>query len=103
MAILLVLLLLQIAAGAFVAGLDAGMGYNTWPLMDGQWIPRGLDIIVPFWKNLFENALTVQFNHRLLAYAIVLYAAWLLWRQNLHLPPKLRVLIDYLSETLAPR
>ena len=80
-AILLMLLLVQIAAGAFVAGLDAGMGYNTWPLMDGQWIPRGLDIIAPFWKNLFENALTVQFNHRLLAYLIVVYAAWLLWRQ----------------------
>ncbi len=79
--LLLVLLITQIASGAFVAGLDAGMGYNTWPLMDGAVIPRGLDAIQPFWKNLFENALTVQFNHRLLAYLIVGYCGWLLWRQ----------------------
>jgi cytochrome c oxidase assembly protein subunit 15 len=80
--ILLVLLLLQIAAGAFVAGLDAGMGYNTWPLMDGALIPSGLDVMNPFWKNLFENALTVQFNHRMIAYAITAFVAFLLWRQR---------------------
>jgi len=79
--LLLVLLELQIVAGAFVAGLDAGMGYNTWPLMDGALIPRGLDVIDPFWKNLFENALTVQFNHRMLAYGLVAFVGWLLWRQ----------------------
>lgn len=80
--LLLGLILLQIVAGAFVAGLDAGMGYNTWPLMDGALIPAGLDVIDPFWKNLFENALTVQFIHRMIAYAVVLYVGWLLWRQS---------------------
>lgn len=80
--ILLLLILLQIVAGAFVAGLDAGLAHNTWPLMDGALIPRGLDTIDPFWRNLFENALTVQFIHRMIAYAIVLYAGWLLWRQS---------------------
>ncbi|HEY0918433.1 COX15/CtaA family protein [Devosia sp.] len=80
--VLLALLLVQIAAGGFVAGLDAGMGYNTWPLMDGALIPAGLDVMTPFWRNLFENALTVQFNHRLLAYAIVAYAAILWWRRR---------------------
>jgi cytochrome c oxidase assembly protein subunit 15 len=79
--LLLLLLEVQIVAGAFVAGLDAGMGYNTWPLMDGALIPNGLDVIDPFWKNLFENALTVQFNHRMIAYGVVAYAGWLLWRQ----------------------
>ncbi len=79
--LLLVLLELQIVAGAFVAGLDAGMGYNTWPLMDGALVPQGLDVVQPFWKNFFENAMTVQFNHRMLAYAIVVFAGWLLWRQ----------------------
>ena len=63
-AILLPLILLQIVAGAFVAGLDAGMGYNSWPLMDGELIPQGLDVMNPLWKNLFENTLTVQFIHR---------------------------------------
>jgi len=79
--LLLVLLEVQIVAGAFVAGLDAGMGYNTWPLMDGTLIPHGLDVIEPFWKNLFENALTVQFNHRMIAYGVVAFVGWLLWRQ----------------------
>lgn len=68
--ILVPLLLLQIAAGGFVAGLDAGQGYNTWPLMDGALIPDGLGAMRPWWANLFENALTVQFDHRLLAYMI---------------------------------
>lgn len=80
--LLLGLVELQIVAGAFVAGLDAGMGYNTWPLMDGALIPKGLDVMQPGWKNLFENALTVQFNHRLLAYVVVAYVAFLVWRQR---------------------
>lgn len=64
---------LQIALGAFVAGLDAGQGYNTWPLMEGAFIPEGLGAISPWYLNLFENALTVQFDHRMLAYVI---AGW---------------------------
>ena len=80
-ALLLVLIILQIGAGAFVAGLDAGMGYNTWPLMDGAIIPDGLGIMQPGWRNLFENNLTVQFIHRGIAYLIVAYLGVLLWRQ----------------------
>jgi len=80
--ILLVGIILQIGAGAFVAGLDAGMGYQTWPLMDGSIIPKGLFIMDPAWRNLFENALTVQFIHRGIAYALVAYIFWLLWRRS---------------------
>ena len=69
------LVLLQVAAGGFVAGLDAGMGYNTWPLMDGNWIPEGLLIMEPAWRNFFENAMTVQFDHRMIAYVVAIYAA----------------------------
>jgi heme a synthase len=80
-AILLVaLILLQIAAGGFVAGLDAGQGYATWPKMDGQWIPSGLWIMEPGWKNIFENAMTVQFNHRVLAYILLLATIIHAWR-----------------------
>ncbi|MDB5506510.1 MAG: hypothetical protein JWR75_1148 [Devosia sp.] len=79
---LLVLILIQIVAGAFVAGIDAGMGYNTWPLMDGALVPQGLDAITPLWRNLFENALTVQFVHRMIAYVIVAYVGLLLWRKS---------------------
>ncbi len=81
--VLLCLVYLQIIAGAFVAGLDAGMGYNTWPLMDGSLVPSGLDAMDPWWKNIFENALTVQFLHRTIAYVIVLYAAVLwVWKRG---------------------
>jgi cytochrome c oxidase assembly protein subunit 15 len=69
------LVLLQIAAGGFVAGLDAGFGYNTWPLMDGAVVPKGLFAAEPWWRNMFENALTVQFNHRNLAYVIFILVA----------------------------
>jgi cytochrome c oxidase assembly protein subunit 15 len=77
----LALIILQIAAGAFVAGIDAGMGYNTWPLMDGALIPSGLGQLDPLWRNFFENGLTVQFIHRCIAYGIVLYLGVLLWLQ----------------------
>ena len=75
------LIFLQLLAGALVAGLDAGMGYNTWPLIDGTFIPEGLSAASPWYLNLFENGLAVQFNHRMLAYALVLatlaQAVWL--------------------------
>jgi cytochrome c oxidase assembly protein subunit 15 len=61
----------QVILGAFVAGIRGGMGYNTWPLMDGHLVPGGLLVMSPWYMNLFENALTVQFNHRMLAYGIV--------------------------------
>jgi cytochrome c oxidase assembly protein subunit 15 len=72
---ILLLIFMQIAAGGFVAGLDAGQGYNTWPLMDGNFLPSGLGAVDPLWRNFFENALTVQFDHRLLAYVILVLTA----------------------------
>jgi cytochrome c oxidase assembly protein subunit 15 len=68
------LIFLQIVAGAFVAGIDAGLVNNTWPLMDGRIIPSGLNAMAPWYINLFENALTVQFDHRMIAYLIVFWA-----------------------------
>ncbi len=60
----LLLLALQIVSGAFVAGLHAGLVYNSFPLMDGQLIPEGLLIIKPWYLNIFENITMVQFIHR---------------------------------------
>eukprot|EP00835_Amoeboradix_gromovi_P005124 NODE_453_length_8264_cov_0.316105.p2 type:complete len:349 gc:universal NODE_453_length_8264_cov_0.316105:908-1954(+) len=59
-----------VISGAFVAGLDAGLVYNTWPLMENSFIPSKDEILhlKPKWKNLFENQTTVQMDHRLLAY-----------------------------------
>lgn len=58
---------LTIVAGGFVAGLNAGLTYNTFPLMDGRFIPAGYAQLEPFFRNWFENAAAVQFDHRLLA------------------------------------
>jgi len=66
------LVFLQIFLGGLVAGLNAGMTFNTWPLMDGQIVPKGLLVMQPLWLNVFENAMTVQFQHRAVAYLLVM-------------------------------
>ena len=75
------LVYLQIMAGGLVAGLDAGFGYYTWPLINGAFVPNGLGEAQPWFLNLFENPLTVQFDHRMLGYTVVLatilQAGWL--------------------------
>lgn len=68
------LVLFQIYLGALVAGLDAGMAYNTWPLMDGNMVPGDMFVQQPWWINLFENPKTVQFVHRLGAYLVLAVA-----------------------------
>lgn len=67
-----VMVLGQIYLGALVAGGDAGRTFNTWPDIDGGFIPSAdrLFFLTPWWRNLFENTLTVQFDHRVLAYTI---------------------------------
>ena len=69
---LLGLVMLQIYLGALVAGLRAGLIYNTWPDIDGALIPDAARLFhdQPLWRNFFENTLTVQFNHRMTAYAL---------------------------------
>jgi cytochrome c oxidase assembly protein subunit 15 len=73
---LAILVLLQIYLGALVAGLDAGLVFNTWPQIDGAWIPSAerLWFESPAWRNLFENTLTVQFDHRMTAYVLWIVA-----------------------------
>jgi cytochrome c oxidase assembly protein subunit 15 len=76
-ALLLILTFVQLYLGALVAGLRAGLVYNTWPAIDGGFIPSAerLWFEAPWWRNLFENALTVQFEHRMTAYALFVLAA----------------------------
>ena len=61
------LIFVTMLSGGFVAGLKAGLAYNTFPLMAGQWIPNGILALEPWWRNLFDNIATVQFDHRVLA------------------------------------
>ncbi len=69
---LLVLTFVQLYLGALVAGLRAGKVYNTWPDIDGGFIPSAARLFFeqPWWRNLFDNTLTVQFEHRMTAYAL---------------------------------
>ncbi len=75
--VLLVCLVVQIMLGGFVAGLDAGLTYNTYPLMDGRWVPAGVWMLEPWWRNLFENVTMVQFLHRWVAMLVAGLAIWL--------------------------
>jgi cytochrome c oxidase assembly protein subunit 15 len=69
--VLIGLTLFQIYLGALVAGLDAGLIHNTWPLMDGGLVPANLFAESPAWLNFFENHTTVQFTHRMVAYLLL--------------------------------
>lgn len=70
--ILLILVFVQMASGALVAGLDAGRTYTDWPLINGELIPR--NYIEPSLgiRSLFEGVLTAQFNHRIIAYFLLI-------------------------------
>ena len=70
---------LQMLLGALVAGLHAGLIYNTWPSMDGRVFPEGAFFGSPWWLNFFENAGLVQFDHRIGAYLIFFGAVALFW------------------------
>jgi cytochrome c oxidase assembly protein subunit 15 len=73
-----VLAILQILYGAFVAGLRAGWGFNTFPLMGDRWIAEAVMAFEPWWKNLLESQATVQFVHRVLG-TVLLAAVIALW------------------------
>lgn len=77
---LVALIFLQILLGGLVAGLDAGLTYNTWPLMDGAWLPAGLLIETPWWRNFGDNVAMVQFQHRMVAYGVALLAVFVFVR-----------------------
>lgn len=95
-AALVALAFLTILSGGFVAGLDAGLTYNTFPLMDGRLFPSGYFIETPWWLNWFENVTAVQFNHRLLAISTLgtTLALWAFWRFRVAAP--LRLALDLL-------
>lgn len=75
-AVLLALTFVQLYFGALVAGLRAGRVYNTWPGIDGAFIPSADRLLfeTPWWRNLFDNTLTVQFEHRMTAYVLLALA-----------------------------
>jgi cytochrome c oxidase assembly protein subunit 15 len=82
--VLLGLVFVTLLSGGLVAGLRAGLTYNTFPLMDGRLVPEGYAGLQPLWLNWFETIPAVQFNHRLLAVTTfgTIVAVWAWWRHD---------------------
>lgn len=90
--------MLTMTWGAFVAGLDAGLTYNTFPLMDGRIIPVGMWLLDPWWSNLTDNVATVQFIHRFLAVTVVVLVGVMAFRLlTVCVSPVVRSLVFFLS------
>lgn len=87
----LALIAVQIVLGAFVAGLDAGYTYNTFPLMDGQFIPPHMWMLEPWYRNLLEHIPAVQFIHRWFAFVVLGALIWQCYCQRS--PESLHVLL----------
>jgi heme a synthase len=96
-----VLAFIQLLLGALVAGLDAGLAYNTWPLMGDRFTPDGMWQLVPAWLNVTENPGTVQFFHRMGAYVLMAaiglqaFVSWqkTRWQGTHHWAPVLLALV----------
>ena len=94
--------LLTVTAGAFVAGLDAGLAYNTFPKMDGHWIPEGVMRLDPWWINFFENTALVQLTHRALGISLLVLTLWLWLRvRAVQTVTRARRLVELLAAIVA--
>ncbi len=96
-----VMVLFQSVTGAFVAGLHAGLIYNTFPLMDGRLVPKGMWIMEPWYSNIVENVTTVQFIHRLsaLVLAALIISLWVRV-QYYNYAPMLKKAVNFLITML---
>jgi cytochrome c oxidase assembly protein subunit 15 len=74
------LVFVMVLTGGFVAGIRAGFAYNTFPLMNGALVPPEIFMLEPWWKNFFYNMATVQFDHRLIAWALAFLVPTLWWK-----------------------
>ena len=81
---LMILIIIQIIYGGFVAGLNAGIGFNTWPKMGEYWIPDAVYQLDPLWKNFVEGRYGVQFIHRILALTLVAFVIYI-WKKGLRI------------------
>jgi heme a synthase len=70
------LVFVQAISGSFVAGIHAGLAYNTFPLMNGRVAPPGMFMLEPWYLNFFGNIATVQFDHRMIALLLALLVPW---------------------------
>jgi cytochrome c oxidase assembly protein subunit 15 len=92
----------MILSGGLVAGIRAGAAYNTFPLMNGRFVPAEIFMIEPWYLNFFNNIATVQFDHRLIAWLLVIGVPALWWAcRTFESTLKVRTAADYLLAALA--
>lgn len=91
------LIFLMVLSGGFVAGIRAGLAYNTFPLMNGHFIPPEIFTMEPWYRNFFDNIATVQFDHRIIAWilAILVLIFWFKSRR-LTLPSSIQLACNLL-------
>jgi len=95
------LVVAMVVTGGFVAGIRAGYAYNTFPLMNGYWIPPEILLIEPWYLNFFNNMATVQFDHRLFAWLLAVAVPWLWYEAGrAELPARARLLTHFLLAAL---
>ncbi|KNC85181.1 hypothetical protein SARC_02638 [Sphaeroforma arctica JP610] len=92
------LIFLTALSGAFVAGLDAGLTYNSFPKMADRWVPTDMWAFSPWYRNILENPTTVQFNHRVLGMTTATTVLWL-WAQSrkARLPYRAKVAVNCMA------
>jgi len=96
------LVFLQVLLGGLVAGIRAGKAYNTFPLMNGHLVPPETFALEPWWLNFFNDMATVQLDHRLIAWLLLLLVPWLWWRvRQPGAPARARLTAHLLLGTLA--
>ncbi len=79
------LIFVMVLSGGFVAGIRAGLAYNTFPLMNGHFIPPEIFMLEPWYRNFFDNMATVQFDHRMIAWMLA-FLVPLFWFKSRQLP-----------------
>jgi cytochrome c oxidase assembly protein subunit 15 len=79
------LIFIMILSGGFVAGIRAGLAYNTFPLMNGHFIPPEIFMLEPWYRNFFDNMATVQFDHRMIAWTLAILVP-VFWYRSRSLP-----------------
>jgi len=79
------LIFIMILSGGFVAGIRAGLAYNTFPLMNGHFIPPEIFMLEPWYRNFFDNMATVQFDHRMIALTLAILIP-VFWYKSRKLP-----------------
>ncbi|HET7766751.1 MAG TPA: COX15/CtaA family protein [Burkholderiales bacterium] len=98
---LVTLVFIQALSGSLVAGIRAGLAYNTFPLMNGHLAPPGMFVIEPWYLNFFSNIATVQFDHRLIAWLLAFLVPWFwLWVRRAAVSPRARFAGDLLLGTI---